>query len=322
VQINEIDRQAAEWAAKADGGNLPADQSAALERWLAADARHVGAYAKACAVMVQVERVRATNALAERVMPHPIPVTSRRRLVIGGAIAASLVALTLAVRVAWPYLEQETYTTNFGESRVVALADGSVVTLNTDTKVVVRYSRDRRDAKLVQGEASFDVAKNRARPFVVNVRDIAVRAVGTSFAVRSLVDEPVHVLVREGIVELRRPAMPVVAPVFVKANGHAIAPADAPITVSQETPDRIARSLAWKTGRIAFEDMTLAAASREFARYSNTRIVIEDPGVANHTVTGLFVANDPIGFARAVAVSLDLDATVGQNEVKLMRKKQ
>jgi transmembrane sensor len=322
VQINEIDRQAAEWAARADGGNLPTGELAALEAWLAADTRHVGAYAKACAVLVQVERVQATSALAEHVISRPVPMLSRRRLAIGGGIAASLVALTIAAHVAWPYLEQETYTTNFGENRVVALADGSVVTLNTDTKVVVRYSRDRRDITLERGEALFDVAKNRARPFVVIARDVAVRAVGTSFAVRSLVDEPIHVLVREGIVEMRRPATPVVAPILIRFNEHAIAPADAPISVSQETSDRIAHSLAWKSGRVAFEDVTLAAAAREFSRYSKTRIVIDDPGVASKTVTGLFVANDPIGFVRAVAVSLELDVAVEQNEVKLIRKKQ
>jgi len=91
--------------------------------------------------------------------------------------------------------------------------------------------------------------------------------------------------------------------------------------VAYETPDRIAQELAWKSGRIAFEDQSLADAARAFARYSNTRIVINDPIVARRTVTGLFVANDPVAFAKAVALSLGLDADVEQNEVRLVQKK-
>lgn len=319
MQINDIDRQAAEWAAKADGGQMGADDTAALEAWLAADVRHIGAYTKAAAVLVQLERLGATNALAPHVMAAPLP--TRRRLLLGGAIAAGVAAI-VAARVGWPYLQQESYATAFGESRVVALADGSVVTLNTDSKIVVRFHSDRRDVMLVRGEALFDVAKNPARPFVVGVHDLGVRAVGTSFAVRALTGEPIHVLVREGIVELKRLATPVVGPVLVGAGGHATVPADAPIIVTQETPERIRRELAWKNGRIAFEDQTLATAAREFSRYSATRIVIDDPDVAKRTVTGLFLANDPVGFARAVALSLELDADVGQNEVKLVPKRR
>ncbi len=151
-------------------------------------------------------------------------------------------------------------------------------------------------------------------------RDGHARAVGTSFAVRLLADQPMQVLVREGVVELTRPAVPVAAPVLVYANRRAVIPENAPIVSAEETPATVVRDLAWKDGRISFEDQTLASASREFARYSNTRIVIDDPAVANRTVTGFFVSNDPVGFARAVAISLNLNVEVGQNEVRLLRK--
>jgi transmembrane sensor len=319
VVSNDIDRQAAEWAARADE-RLSGAERAELDAWLAADARHLGAYAKASAVLVQVERMRATSAHSDYVLPRPAP--SRRSLMFGGAMAAGLAAVTLATTFAWPYLQQQTYATGFGESRVVALDDGSVVTLNTDSKVVVRYSSSRRDVTLVHGEALFDVAKNKARPFVVAVRDVAVRAVGTSFAVRSLEGEPVHVVVREGVVELKRPETPVAPPVMLKAGGLAVIPANAPIGVRLLSAGAIDHELAWKGGRIAFEDETLIAAAREFSRYSTTRIVINDPETAQRTVTGLFVANDPIGFARAVALSLELEADIRQNEVRLVPKKR
>ncbi len=112
VQINDIDRQAAEWAAKSDGGLMAAADKAALETWLAADSRHLGAYTKACAVLVQIERMGAANALADHVLPHPAVQTWRRRAVLGGGVAAGLVALAFTAQVGWRALQQQTYATN------------------------------------------------------------------------------------------------------------------------------------------------------------------------------------------------------------------
>lgn len=315
---DEINRQAAEWAAKDDA--LNGDEQAALDVWLAADIRHVGAYAKATAVLAQVDRMR-TAVSVDKIMPsHTMPVLTRRQVVVGGGLAASVVGVAAAAKIGWTYLHRETYSTGIGEIRSVSLSDGSVVTLNTNSKIVVHYTEDRREVALLAGEALFDVAKNKARPFVVPARDVNMRAVGTSFAVRLLPEHPTEVLVREGIVEIKRPSVPVAAPVLVRAGECAKAPSDSPITVARENPDRVAQLLAWKEGRIAFEDVALANAAQEFSRYSDTRIVIDDPAVAKRTVTGLFVANDPVGFAKAVATSLGLRAEVREHQVTLMRK--
>ena len=63
----------------------------------------------------------------------------------------------------------------------------------------------------------------------------------------------------------------------------------------------------------------MAEAANEFARYSEIRIVIDDPEIGRKSVTGLFVSNDPIGFAKAAALSLGLTADVGENVVRLSR---
>ena len=314
---NEIDRQAAQWAAKADGVAANPDERAALERWLAADTRHLGAYAKAIAVLAQVERVRAAGDVP---VVAGVPAAPSRRVVLAGGVAASLAALTAAAGYGWLMWQGQTYATKLGATEVVPLADGSVVTLNTDTEIAVRYTKARREVVLVKGEAFFDVAKNKARPFVVVAADVHVRAVGTSFVVQALPQRPLGVLVREGTVEVKRPAVPVAAAVLVHANMRATAPADGPIVAHVESADWIARALSWKSGRISFEDDTLEAAAREFSRYSTTRIVIADPAIARRTVTGLFVSNDPVGFAKAVAVSLNLQVEVGESEIRITRK--
>ena len=65
------------------------------------------------------------------------------------------------------------------------------------------------------------------------------------------------------------------------------------------------RNLAWLEGKIAFEGEMLQDAARSFARYSEVHIEIGDPSLAKEPVTGLFAANDPIGFSRAVAAIFD-----------------
>jgi len=320
----EIDDRAAEWAARIDAGELPPDLKAALEAWLAEDPRHLGAFAKARAVSLHTERARALG-------PNFDPIKfggkeeyrpNRRRLVLMGGIAASLAGLAavtgFSTRFAG-FFDEQTYSTLVGETKVVPLEDGSVVTLNTNSKVTVRYTKKRRDIVLSQGEALFDVAKNRRRPFVVAAGGTQVRAVGTSFTVALLPDQPVQVLVREGVVEIKRPNVPTAPPVRVAINTRAVAPADAPIVAKAVAVAEVNRELAWRVGRIAFEGETLREAAAEFARYSDTPIVIDDPNVANLTITGLFVSNDPVGFSKAVAVSLNLRADVGQNEIHLTR---
>ena len=77
--------------------------------------------------------------------------------------------------------------------------------------------------------------------------------------------------------------------------------------------------MAWQDGHIAFEGESLAEAAAEFARYSDTRIIIDDPALAQEEIAGLFKATDPVGFAQTIAISLNAHARVGEGEVRLTR---
>jgi transmembrane sensor len=243
---------------------------------------------------------------------------SRRRVVLTGSVAASLAVMAVGAKFAWRYFAEDSYATRIGETRVVPLEDGSVITLNTNSRALVRYTDEQRDIQLLQGEALFDVAKNKTRPFIVLAGDTQIRAVGTSFTVKMLPRQPVQVLVQEGVVEVKRPDVAVAAPVRAAANTLVMAPPDAPITAEMVTRTQLTRDLAWRVGRIAFDNKTLRDAADEFSRYSDTHIQI-DPAIAHRTITGLFVSNDPVGFARAAAMSLNLRADVSEREVRITR---
>jgi transmembrane sensor len=315
----QIDTEAADWAARLDRGPLSAEDEAALEVWLADDVRALGAFSRMRALALSTERARALGPDFDPASFTPVSYIPRRRvLAAGGAIAA--IAL-IGAGTAWQLLRQRgRFVTAKGETRVVALQDGSVVTLNTASEIQVSYSEGLRTVELVRGEALFDVAKNKARPFVVTAGDTKVRVVGTSFTVRHLEASPVQVLVREGVVEVSKPSLSGNVPVRITANTLAVAAQEEAAIAAKAVPAaQLQRQMAWQDGHIAFEGETLAEAAAQFARYSDTRIVIEDPKLAKEEIAGLFKATDPVGFAQTIAISLNAHARVAEGEVRLTR---
>lgn len=318
---HEIDMEATDWVAKVDRG-LSDEEQAGLDRWLSGDQRRVGAYGRIRAIALQTERVAALGPVHS---PHEFGArdratfTRRKLLANGSVLAAALTAFGLG---GWAYLKRGQIHTRKGEFRQLALQDGSVVTLNTASRVSVRLSGQRREIDLMQGEVLFDVAKDRLRPFVVTAGELEIRVLGTSFSVRNLPDEPVQVMVREGVVEIARTGGigPKVHRLLANMRASASASGDVgdspPISVSELPEAEIRRALAWRDGNIDFEGESLARAVAEFSRYSDTRIVIA-PALANEQIAGLFQASDPVGFARAVAMSLRAKTAISEGEIRI-----
>jgi transmembrane sensor len=319
---HQIDVEAADWAARIDRGSLSPLEEQSFQAWLSGDVRAMGAFGRMRALALSTERARALGSDFDPAAFVPVPsryTPSRRTLLqAGGAIAATLL---FGVAGTWEVLRHRgRFSTGKGETKVVALKDGSVVTLNTASEIVVNFSQQLRSVELVRGEALFDVAKNRARPFVVAAGDTSVRVVGTSFSVSRFDAAPIQVLVREGIVEVFKPNAGSVAPVRISANTLAVAPPDdADIAARLVPAAQVHRAMAWQAGEIAFEGETLAQAAAEFSRYSDTKIVIDDPVLAKEEIAGLFKATDPVGFAHTIALSLNAHARIGEGEVRLTR---
>ena len=317
---NAIDDGAARWAARVDRAPLSPEEQLELDNWLAADPRHLGAFAKAQAISVHFERARALGPDFDPARfggPSDRFLTSRRAMFLGTAAAAAAVIAGVVIYPGFlPQSQERRFATQIGETKPVTLEDGSVITLNTASQVTVTYSRGQRLVTLVGGEVLFDVAKDSRRPFIVQAGSASVRAVGTSFAVALLPQRPTTVVVREGIVELKQAAAPNEG---LRISANTRATFGAKITVATLSAEDIDRELIWREGRIAFEGSTLAEAAAAFARYSDTHIVFEDPSIARETITGLFVANDPVGFSKAVAVSLALQIRIREGQVELRR---
>jgi transmembrane sensor len=233
------------------------------------------------------------------------------------AIAASLL-LVLAAGAAFnertDYLTGEHYTTRIGGLNSVPLADGSTVTLNTDTSLRVTLSGHERRIRLEKGEAFFDVARDPARPFVVYAGNDRITAVGTQFSVRREEDD-VRVVVTAGKVKLAQPSQSRLLEAGVVARA-----ARSGIAVSEGSHSHTEQMLAWRGGYVAFQDTPLSEAVAEFNRYTTRRIHIEDPSIATIRVGGNFRSNNAAAFLDLLGSGFPIVVEQGEDRITLRHR--
>ena len=312
-----IEAEAARWVWRLSSGDLEPDERARLNEWLASDPRRRGALLQAEAVWATMDRSRllppeAISARRVRVWPR---LFSRGRAAWLAGAASALAVLVLAVSL-FANLSGERYTTGRGEIRRLPLKDGSALVMNSKSAVAVQWRSDERDIRVSEGEAWFHVAPNLRWPFVVAAGDLRVAAVGTAFSVH-LTDAGPEILVTEGVVEAWK-AGDELHKLSVRAGEAASLPADAPTVVPERvTVASIERALAWRDGKIDLDGDTLASAVEAFNRYNSRLLVIADARLANRRIYGLFRADDPVAFARAIGISLQASVSVRTEEIDI-----
>jgi transmembrane sensor len=225
--------------------------------------------------------------------------------------AALVAALLLGIAVWVTYLSGPatmTLQTVVGEQSSFTLQDGSVVFLNTDSKVRVGWWAAERHVELVRGEARFKVASDPSRPFTVGTATAAVRALGTVFNVRF---EPLstQVAVLEGRVEVtvaRTTSPPLDAPVTGNKGPTTVQSpvierirlaageraAVTPGGIQADAGPPIESVVAWTDRRLVFRDQPLDAVIQEFNRYRTHPLVLDDPALTSLRISGVFDLND------------------------------
>ena len=325
---NEIDLEALHWLALLERGPLPPQEQRRFAAWVAADIRHRGALVRAQAALLRLDRLAALaggHSVLEP-LPHKPSLlqknTTRRRMIAAAASAAGLMGIG-----AWlgrGFIHEmgsgTQYASGVGELKKVVLADGSVITMNTQTELFVRYTGERRDIRLVRGEAMFAVTHDANRPFAVRVGEWSAVAVGTAFSVRQLDEPTTDVTVTEGIVQLlpvdRRVAE---AGPRLTANQKAVIGANGNIEVGQVSDSQLGQELAWRTRLVVFSGEPLRQALAQMSRYSHRPIVVDDPALAERRIAGVFSTTDTQTFVSAMTATLGVEA-VGRGNVVLLRR--
>lgn len=314
MNAEDIYAMAAEWVVRKDLADLSVAQQAELQGWLDADPRHLGAFVRAEAAWLQLDRAQALG-LAP---PSAGPSTGKRRkfgftlqAMAGTAVAASIM---LAVGIAF-WKPGTIYETEASEIRKVQLEDGSTVAMNGGTELRVVMTRGGRHVYLDRGEAWFQVAHDRSRPFVVDGGGGSVRAVGTAFSVTRH-GTSTELRITEGVVVAKASSFGPEVPI---AAGTRALLSDGFMSTEALGVETLNRELAWRDLKIALAGETLSEAVSQFNRYNVRKLEIIDPGLAEARVVGWFKLDDPDAFARAVSVTLGARVVVRDNRIELVR---
>ena len=308
-----VAERAAAWIAALEQGG--SQTHAAFAAWLKQSPRHVEEALFAAAVSEGLRnfdparRIDVKALLAEHsrnvvpLMVAPPPPRAAETETRPGRWAAAIAAATLgASMLAWWHGygpgSWNSYATEVGEQHSVELIDGSLVHLNTQSAIAVRFSSDAREIRLVKGEALFQVAHDETRPFRVQSRNATIQAVGTEFDVDTW-SADTRVAVIEGRVRISTPNA---TAVFSSAGESASISQQGEIS-AQKNIDA-GQAVAWMQRRLIFQADTLKHVAEQFNRYNRApKIRIYDESVSRLRFSGTFDANDP----RSLANLLDRD---------------
>jgi transmembrane sensor len=297
ARLNRLE-QASEWLLRMDNPARTEEDVNEWLRWCDEDSENLVAFEAfqtdwrdldALKVGADAEEPVLTAPPARESPRRPVSRMRRRRLLVPLAAAACLVLVALAV--IWlpnehgsssPRRQVAAAQTN----RAATLPDGSRVMLSAQTSINVDFNGSKRNLELSVGEAYFKVKHDRQHPFIVHAGDISVTAVGTAFDVRRESDE-VTVTVEEGTVEIA-------GNVFARKGLPTTWRAEAGYQLTYSSQGRTAMiinvdtssALKWRSGELAYVWEPLGAVIEDLNRYSEHKVIIKDPAIAELRFTG------------------------------------
>jgi transmembrane sensor len=293
---------------------------AALDAWLRDSKLHVEAYLDISALDRQIEAldpscrpdieaIVATAGNIRELQPGALASSGAAKRPRRGvwSVAAAIAGITLlafAGVLGYPglFTPKQLYTTAVGERRTVTLSDGSTIEMNVDTSLQVKFDEEQRDIDLLSGEAVFKAARDAARPFTVHTRTAHVRALGTEFNVYQRHSTVVSVL--EGRVQ--------VTPMPFQGTTVASLAAGEEAQIRQGRIEKrahadVAKTAAWRQGRLYFDNMPLEEIVQEFNRQGGPlRLTLEGIAPGTYRFGGSFNVNDASALADILEQQPDL----------------
>ncbi|MEZ5892972.1 MAG: FecR domain-containing protein [Parvularculaceae bacterium] len=333
-----INEEALAWSVRAMSGEMTVAERETLRAWLNADPRHAAAFEEHEDLSGMFDEVAFAAAAEEgakelmrlsdrkRADAHPretrrapswrasgarasrIAIDRRQAVAAGAALFVAGAGFLLATRTP---VEPLSLATAIGEQQEVALEDGSQVSLNTNSRLSVVYTRRERQVTLLAGEAMFDVEKNPERPFIVDASAVRIEVTGTRFNVRRATGGAT-VSVIEGSVRVTPAGSSAVTlspgqSLFVSANGAAepVASFDA------------GSALAWTEGKARFRETPLREAIADLNRYYQKPITLARGVPVEAPLTGEFDVADQTSVVRALSAAFSLTATEETDRIVL-----
>lgn len=342
----QIIDEAAEWLITMREPEVSAAERESFAEWLRTSPQHVRAYLDIAGLWNDSARIGPDllegvnldevanvvpiwNAEAATVNETSRPPRRARR----AAIAAVLACIVAGALAWWQANKPAEYVAAVGEQRSVTLDDGSVVRLNSRSRLRVQLTEARREVELLEGQAHFDVAKDPSRPFLVHSGTVTVRAVGTAFDVYRKPNDTV-VTVVEGRV-------------LVQSGGDAVAPASPAIAATKQTSVphahvvalaageqamvnsvghiehrptvNVVAATSWLQQELIFDGQPLSSVVEEFNRYSRRTVIVTDPQLAAFRINGVFHSTNPDALLRFLDKLDGVTIEQSRSEIRISR---
>ena len=307
--------EAAAWRVRLAENDLA--DSPALAAWIAEDARNAAAWKQVQEQWALFAEHATSPEIIElrcRALAHAHEagrgrwVRSKRFAIAHRlGIAAGIVAVTIGGLFAWTQ-QPEVYGTRAGERRIVTLADGSQVALDSRSEVKVRYSAHARELTLTGGQARFDVAHDVERPFIVTADGHKVIATGTSFNVDLFGPRLLVTLIEGHVVVSSEPTFNQPANMDSQLDRISL-DAGEQVVFSPQAPPSVAhvnlgQATAWESGEVVFENEALPVVVARINRYARHGVVIADTQTSELRISGVFHTGDVDGFVSTISAYL------------------
>jgi len=304
-----VQKEAVAWFGKLrgpDGERL----REAFERWRAANPAHVIAYAEVEAMWRQAGALGSTEVGRNRQLPLRRPRLFEMPFVrpaLAGLfvlVVAGIAFVLLGARTTAPIMMAHAapLTTRVGEIRTLKLADGSTVTLDTDSSIIVQISEASRDVRLVRGRARFDVASDTQRRFRVEAGGRSITAAATTFDIGLEADGArISIFRGQADVTAAGPAEGRGA-VTRLGVGDCLSGAGAKASVTRLSQE----AGQWVTGMLSFDGTPLAQVLDQTNRYSAAKIRLGSRALEGLQVTGAFRPLPVRGLAESLAATFSL----------------
>jgi transmembrane sensor len=295
---SQMDIEAAiDWLVRLQGEAVTESDWRAFDAWLTASPAHAQAYDAALAFDQRLDldaRLIERQAEAAPVVAKVIQLRPARRALFwstGAALAAAFVAGAVLLPSSGLLGGHETlYSTGVGERRTIALEDGSRIELNASSRLSVRFDRRGRHVNLGDAQAFFDVAKDSARPFLIEAGDTQVRVVGTAFDVRRR-DGQVAVNVQRGLVEVRPHRQDGAAP-FRLRPGQGLSHSEGQVDDARVATVALEEVAGWRQGRLIYRDQPLSQIVGDMNRLFPRPVKLGDAKAGDMRLSGVLIVDE------------------------------
>lgn len=270
-------------------------------------------------------------------------------------IGSALVAMLLIVFMVFNVSNEKSHlgkatneiTINPGSRSKINLPDGSQVWINSGSRFTYAgdFKGETREVYL-SGEAYFDVAHDKTRPFIVHTSGIDIKVLGTSFNVKAFdVDPTIEATLIRGMIQVVKKNEPEGSTIILKPHEKLIynkitesyqsnfreshksriaaAPLKPTVTIvplEANIPDTAIAETAWLYNKLTFEEEKLQDLAKRMERWYNIKIIITENNLKNYRISGSFVDETADQALKELQLLIPFNYVLKNNEVIISEK--